>query len=1440
MRTVLRWIARVLVGLLALVVVLLVVLSVLTRTEGGRDFVREQAESILDDVLVGEARIGEIEEISLLPTHLRVRDVVVTDARGREAIAAKLADVKLSPLQLLSGRVQVDSVYVSRPRLIVVTEDDGSLNLANLVPTSTPTPDDPDAEPWTIAVASASVARGWVEYRTPTSSRAIDRIELGGNVVFRDLATMVGAIDLDVRGPLTEAGKETPFRLTVKGEADRRAIDGAVRLRGLGSTLDAQVRGRTSSASMVLDEARVVINSRDIEPLALGLVPIGGALTATVTARGPIDNLDATAEVRARDYHFANVFGSALHVKATLRDLPERAAGEVTVNASKLKLDSVPLGDLQVEALATEAGKKFEGHVSLKGGRWVQDLDTQLRATREDGDLWIFVPTLVAETRTARWRMDDARMRLTKEGDIEVHRVVLQSKRGMISLDAELDEDLLDGPGFVKAKIEGLHLASIRRDFAPGMPKISGLLEADVDLRLGPAPKADVRVALDELTYPTLAGTIRARAEVQLDKSVVTASVAVTGPDLGRVRLDAQLDAPDKALDPAAWGAFDGKRVRSLSARVERLLLGRLEPLVPGIGFLAGVVDVTLTGAKDLATIDLEVRARDVRHRELPGPLTLTASTQIDGDKTQLTAALGIADQPLAAVMGRIDAGVRAWLRNPTKVIETEDAELEVALDGFPIALMEDFKPEPPGVTVGRRKPVLSGEITLHADVARKASKYKAELTASGYQLAWVEKMPKITATASVSLDETRIDLSGQVHGPLLGVLTVSGKGKAPRDPTDGKAWQKLGARALEALSLETKQLDLGVLDQMSDRRLALKGVVTSKIVASEGLGEVDASIKVVRFGRRHSRVLSDVQVGVVSERKRTQLDLGVYDRGRLVLSATASAPLDVAQLLGPKVDFQELPLMARVKLDKLPLGNLAEALELGVPMSGSVTGTVGIDGTLADYRGKAFIDASQAVVKGQSFQKFIVNASIDPRRLTAKINAKEKKGTGTLVLDTAVDLAGGGVLDATLQAARFRLDFLSAFFQRQRSIGGIAGVLDADVRFQGTPDKPSGKGKLKITDLAIVLASPIPPLDKTTVDATFDGQKVVVNVDAHSGDGDLTAKLDATLRTLTTPKFEMRIETDDLPFVAGPRQALIDAVVKVTGAVDETMSIDVAVESAKVEIPNASGTALKPIRDLADVVYVDEQRRDAVMGTVTSTAVATPVVVNINSKKPIPVRGSEIAALARIGLKIDGTSGVMEMAGRVMVGEGWLTLFGKRWDIQQAEIIMLGREEPRVQVEITRDLGSAVAIVRVRGSVSKPELQLLSDPPIFDEAQVLTFVLGAEPGSGDEDASLEGRAAGAAVGALVGALQSKLEDKLPIDTINVDVEEGAKISRLSVGKWITGRIFVGYEYAFDAEATENTNEGIVQVRLGSGWVLESRYGDRGEGGLDFIWVRRF
>lgn len=468
-------------------------------------------------------------------------------------------------------------------------------------------------------------------------------------------------------------------------------------------------------------------------------------------------------------------------------------------------------------------------------------------------------------------------------------------------------------------------------------------------------------------------------------------------------------------------------------------------------------------------------------------------------------------------------------------------------------------------------------------------------------------------------------------------------------------------------------------------------------------------------------------------------------------MSATASVPLGLRRAL--QVDLRGTPLEARAKLDRLSLPTIAAALGSDVPMGGTITGTLALAGTMRNYHLAAYLDASAATVKDQAFARFVAEGTLDPGRLALKVGVKEKTGPGSLDLDATVDRAKGGVLDARLKAFRLRIDFLSAFFQRQRSIGGIAGTLDADVRLQGTPDQPAGEGKLSLSGLALVLASPIPPIESTTVEATLQGQKIGASFEGRSGEGRLSGRIDAVLTTLGAPSFDVALETQDLPMILGPRQGLIASKVRAQGTVGAELKVDVTIQSARVQIPNASGASPRSVRDFSDVVYVDDARRER-MGTKSSTETAAlPFVLTVKSQEPIPVKGTEIAAEATVDLALDGRSGVIEGSGKVSVGSGWINLFGRRWEVEHGELTLLGRASPEVEVEIRRDLGTAVAIVRVRGNLAKPELELSSDPPIFDEAQVLMFVLGAEPGSGDEAVSLQDRAAGAAAGALVGAL---------------------------------------------------------------------------------------
>ena len=60
------------------------------------------------------------------------------------------------------------------------------------------------------------------------------------------------------------------------------------------------------------------------------------------------------------------------------------------------------------------------------------------------------------------------------------------------------------------------------------------------------------------------------------------------------------------------------------------------------------------------------------------------------------------------------------------------------------------------------------------------------------------------------------------------------------------------------------------------------------------------------------------------------------------------------------------------------------------------------------------------------------------------------------------------------------------------------------------------------------------------------------------------------------------------------------------------------------------------------------------------------------------------------------------------------------------------------------------------------------------------------------------------------------------------------------VGKYITDSLYLGYRRVFGAAEDENANEGRLEYRISSQWLLMALFGDAGVGSLDVIWTYRY
>jgi translocation-and-assembly-module (TAM) inner membrane subunit TamB-like protein len=142
--------------------------------------------------------------------------------------------------------------------------------------------------------------------------------------------------------------------------------------------------------------------------------------------------------------------------------------------------------------------------------------------------------------------------------------------------------------------------------------------------------------------------------------------------------------------------------------------------------------------------------------------------------------------------------------------------------------------------------------------------------------------------------------------------------------------------------------------------------------------------------------------------------------------------------------------------------------------------------------------------------------------------------------------------------------------------------------------------------------------------------------------------------------------------------------------------------------------------------------------------------------------------------------------------------------------------------------------------------VRLSSDPPIYDQAQLVSLILAGRPG--EERVALRAldrQVAGLVSGLVVQKIEEQLAPSLPIDVVRpLDQQSYAELSQspLEVGRFVSDRIYVGYEHRSGpnmGRSAANANEARAEYRLGHGWEVDTIFGDGGVGGIYLFWTKK-
>jgi autotransporter translocation and assembly factor TamB len=571
--------------------------------------------------------------------------------------------------------------------------------------------------------------------------------------------------------------------------------------------------------------------------------------------------------------------------------------------------------------------------------------------------------------------------------------------------------------------------------------------------------------------------------------------------------------------------------------------------------------------------------------------------------------------------------------------------------------------------------------------------------------------------------------------------------------------------------------------------------------------------------------------------------DLSVALRGQDLLDVSVRATLLFQRLLDHQ-RWQDGALAIDAVIPTVDVSRYRDLAPRLATLSGKLFGRLSVRGTFAAPRAEAGLRASDLRLGSARFPVLTAEGALTPTAARARLDARQVEG-GKLTLDGQLDRRGDGPLLVRLHAERLELGFLAALSEEIR---GVRGQLDADVTVRGSLARPAPTARVNLSGLHVTLPDARTYTDGK-VELTVDqGRATLTRLELRSGKGRLEASGSAQLAGLLPQGFRVDAKTDAFVVSAGTLTATLDADIGLEGErVDGALHGRMEVRRATMHIPKiVSPRQLQSLDPMEDVRFRDRLAREEAAQAAADKREAT---IAVHLPGPFYVRSREVNADLKGDLDVSALGSEVTLTGQLDAQSGWLELLGRRYELDRARVGFSGPPgDPDLDVRLTRQLTEAQLVIVLQGSAKHPKLQLSSDPPIYDESQMLGIVLSGDPATQRiSDKSLDQMAVGALSGLIAGQIKDKIAPALPIDVLKIQTAgqdfAGLTQTRLEVGKFIADNVYVSYVHQFGGPpglGVTNANEARVEYRFHRRFEVVTTFGDAGQGAIDLYWALRY
>ncbi len=438
---------------------------------------------------------------------------------------------------------------------------------------------------------------------------------------------------------------------------------------------------------------------------------------------------------------------------------------------------------------------------------------------------------------------------------------------------------------------------------------------------------------------------------------------------------------------------------------------------------------------------------------------------------------------------------------------------------------------------------------------------------------------------------------------------------------------------------------------------------------------------------------------------------------------------------------------------------------------------------------------------------------------------------------DTFLETIKGTSINLKLISDSYGFGFAEIF---SNSIEKIDGTFSSqNLKLGGTISKPRIHGKLEVENMELFLIQLRNTISTPHARILFNGKKMVLPLTeflSKNGKAYMEGRMN-----LSDFTYNADLKMEKIRFNPHSIKTDLSGTLKLDKK-DEFLKItgDTEVTAGRIRLyPDR----MKTIKDISFI-----SKKENLVGEFSlekqngadfyKDKVAMDISVDISSGTWIKTKEANFNTSGKLRLeKIPGAD--MSLQGNIVSSEGYYTVFGKLFGIEDATLNFTGASQnPDLNIKANYEVDDIDISVMVAGNLREPDLSL-SSTPALEEIDIISYIV-----FGTQSNRLQNRhrafVGKFATAVAAGGVSELLSSEMGLDLLSIqEGDQGFEDSTFQIGSYLTRDIFVGYERSPSTTSLDQTiqmrNKLNLELRVNKRLSIESQMGGENSG-VDFFY----